>query len=361
MDSLYKKLEEKKNLRRNSDAIENVKEKHSKNNSDDEEKLNSHRENNERKKERRLSPRNKLLSASRSRQSFNNISFNMNNLSHADILSDTFEDTRYKGKQFNVGRHSTKNTKDILENTEFRKKLKKKLAAEEKKKKDNDLLFTSFKQKNIELKPKFLCGSKYVDPFSKSIYSEKVDKNSRSKSANDLYSSLKLSLFEKKEPLKPFICSKVKPTDKIQYFSPLSVSARDLKQSLISSNSKLSLTNIQLLNALDLANKKPISDKPMKFGKYKDDLAKSLYTDRNFDKKSIKDIKASKEFQDFLKREQKLKDTPKVSFKAGKVLPPKPPAYFSPVQRKTISEIHKEISRSGRNSANASFMNQSRK
>lgn len=164
---------------------------------------------------------------------------------------------------------------------------------------------------------------------------------------------------KKKEPLKPFICSKTKPKEKIEYFSPLSVSARDLKQSL--SNSKLNLRNLQLLNALDLANKKPISDKPMKFGKYKNDLAKSLYTDRSFNKKSVKDIKVSKEFQEFLKREQKLKETPKVAFKVGKVLTEKPPAYFSPVQRKTISDIHKEISRIGRNSANASFMTQSRK
>ena len=42
----------------------------------------------------------------------------------------------------------------------------------------------------------------------------------------------------------------------------------------------------------------------MKFGKYKDDLAKNLYTDRKFDKKSSKDIKQSKEFQEFLKKEK---------------------------------------------------------
>jgi hypothetical protein len=352
MDSLYKKLQEKNNSRRNSE------EKHSKQNTDDEEKLNSGRNDNERKRERKSSPRNKVSSASKSRQSFNNISFNMNNLSYADILSDTFEDSRYKGKQFNVGRYSAKNKKDILDNTEFGKTLRKKLAADEKKRKDNELLL-SFKEKDVEVKPKFKCG-KYVDPISKSFYSDtKMKKNSRSKSANDMYNSLKLSLLEKKEPLKPFICSKTKPKEKIEYFSPLSVSARDIKQSL--SNSKLNLRNLQLLNALDLANKKPISDKPMKFGKYKDDLAKSLYTDRSFNKKSIKDIKASKEFQEFLKKEQKLKDTPKVAFKVGKVLTEKPPAYFSPVQRKTISDIHKEISRSGRNSANASFMTQSRK
>ena len=354
MDGLYKKLEEK--------GIER-KQKSSKHMSDDEDLAGRKSRNDENYEEEKRS--RSRISNTKSKQNFNNKSLTINNtnFSITDILSEAFEDTRYKGKQFNSGRFSAKEKKDILANTEYGKKLKKKLEKqhiEEKKAQEKEIILKKLKENELKVLPKFKCGN-YKDSHAHLYKSVDLKKMDRAKSANDMYNSSRLSLIDKKEPLKPFICGKIKPMEKIKYFSPLSISARDLKNSLISNGSKLNLTNLQLLNALDLANKKPISDKPLKFGQYKDELAKSLFTDRSIDKKSIKSIKESKEFQEFLKKEQKLKETPKAAFKVGKVLPPKPPAYFSPVQRKTLSEIHKEISRSGRSSANTSLMNQSRK
>ena len=238
-------------------------------------------------------------------------------ISLSDILHDAFEDTRFKGKQLNCGRVNNKSKTDILEDTEYYKKLKKKRQASKK-----------FEEKSIELKkqaPKaFVCG-KYKDEHAYPKSSLNKKKTRRVKSANDIYNDLKLSL-NKKDTIKPFICGKAPPQGKIEYFSPVSISSsRDLKNSQ-------NLSNRQLVEALYLDSSKTTrSDKPLKFGKYKDETVRSLYAEP-------KNIQVSKEL--LIKKERK-----QVPMKFGKVLPQKPPAYFSPVQRKTLSELKKDLSR----------------
>lgn len=374
MDKLYEKIQEKNEEKaKRAHDIEQQQQQESNRESFDEhhDRKNEKRERNDfnASLERRLNSASKKKS-NPNRQTFSIEKSNSMLSVFKDLLGSSFEDTRYKGKQFNCGKFSaTAPTKSTFNDKRF-KKPKEKDIKELKKEIEREMLLKSLQVKEQKSLPKFVCG-KYKDPepYPKTINNKnnKIKEKLRSRSANDMYLEAKLYMEkQQKTHLKPFIAGKVKKTEKIEHFSPLSVqdsfsktSSRSPKELLDALSGKLRISS-KLIEALDLEKKKQISEKPLKFGKVKREDERNLYTDpifKNKDKakKIEQKSKLDKELEAFIEQEKKRKERiPPMKF--GKV-EQKPHEYFSPEKRLTLSPYSEELRRSARNSARTSMNN----
>jgi hypothetical protein len=171
-----------------------------------------------------------------------------------DLLNSTFEDTRFKSKQLHCGPYKPKrDEKDTKKIQDFEKRVQQSIEREK--------LLKTLTKPSAKSAKGFSFG-KYVDKTKpKSIHTYRNDIK-RSKSLDDVYSSLK-SLNKTNTCLKPFVFGKANKSEVVKHFSPSKV---EPNEHLVKN-----LKNIDLktLNSIKINEKtKPVE--PMKFGKIRE-------------------------------------------------------------------------------------------